>query len=451
MGFSLRFLMGWIYLRRLEALIPEGIPNGLIERFTILAARFGLNGRVALRLCTQIPGPITIGIFRAVVVLPAASVLSLDPSQLEVILIHELAHIRRADYFWNVIQTAIEVVFFFHPAVLWLGRRLRSLREHCCDDIAVSVCKDPLIYASALLQLEEIRSAQLQLSIAFSRSEDPHALRERIARLLGVVPLTRSLPLSRPALVACTFLLIAIPLVLAPISKTLGFGSEVFASSQDTGPMLVEPIRPEQLALLRNRIRADIEKLVQTKISMSSAGSPIQLQNSYRDALRAEGYNLTNAKLAEFAQKGISPRYVSSLLALGLPRPTLQEVITLHQLGIDDQTVATFRASGMTPHDFRDVIAWQMFDVDAAYLQEIELSGSPSLSPEQALELRLSGVTPQYAKSIRAEMPGTVSAEDLAQLYVDGVDAGFIELIKSRGQRKLDVQSVVNLRLHGRT
>ncbi len=60
-------------------------------------------------------------------------------------------HVRRADYFWNLIQTAVETLFFFHPAVWWLGGRLRQQRELCCDDAAVQACSDPLIYATALL------------------------------------------------------------------------------------------------------------------------------------------------------------------------------------------------------------------------------------------------------------------------------------------------------------
>ena len=92
--------------------------------------------------------------------------MALSPEQLEAVLAHELAHVRRADYLWNLIQTMAETLLFFHPAVWWLGRRLREQRELCCDDVAVQSCADPLVYATALLRLEERRSQRLSLAMA---------------------------------------------------------------------------------------------------------------------------------------------------------------------------------------------------------------------------------------------------------------------------------------------
>ena len=71
----------------------------------------------------------------------------LPPHQLEAILAHELAHIRRHDYLVNLLQTLVETLLFYHPAVWWLSRRIRAERENCCDDLAVSLCGDPYTYA----------------------------------------------------------------------------------------------------------------------------------------------------------------------------------------------------------------------------------------------------------------------------------------------------------------
>ncbi len=111
--------------------------------------------------------------------------MALSPEQLEAVLAHELAHIRRADYVWNLAQTAIETLFFFHPAVWWLGHRVRHHRELCCDDLAVQACGDAVLYATALLRLEEQRSRQLNLAMALDGHRSVSGLRSRIARILG--------------------------------------------------------------------------------------------------------------------------------------------------------------------------------------------------------------------------------------------------------------------------
>ena len=72
------------------------------------------------------------------------------------VLAHELAHIRRHDFLVNLLQTVVETLLFYHPAVWWMSRRVRVEREHCCDDLAVAVCGEPARYARALARLEEL-------------------------------------------------------------------------------------------------------------------------------------------------------------------------------------------------------------------------------------------------------------------------------------------------------
>ena len=87
---------------------------------------------------------------------------SSNAAQVEAILAHELAHVRRHDYLVNLMQTLAETLLFYHPAVWWLSARIRDEREHCCDDVAVAVCGDPVGYAAALAELEAWRSRRVE-------------------------------------------------------------------------------------------------------------------------------------------------------------------------------------------------------------------------------------------------------------------------------------------------
>jgi uncharacterized protein (TIGR03435 family) len=105
----------------------------------------------------------------------------LSEPQIAAILAHELAHIRRHDYLLNLLQTVIETVLFYHPAVWWVGRQMRLEREHCCDDMAVGVCGSAFEYASALAEMEQIRDRIPAPALAATGGE----LLGRIRRVLG--------------------------------------------------------------------------------------------------------------------------------------------------------------------------------------------------------------------------------------------------------------------------
>jgi beta-lactamase regulating signal transducer with metallopeptidase domain/HEAT repeat protein len=116
---------------------------------------------------THVTVPVVIGWLRPVIVLPASLVSGMTASQLEMLLAHEIAHIRRYDFLANMLQTVIETLLFFHPAAWWLSDRIREERENCCDDIAVALCGgDRQGYTAALLALEESRDGEVMFAAA---------------------------------------------------------------------------------------------------------------------------------------------------------------------------------------------------------------------------------------------------------------------------------------------
>jgi ketosteroid isomerase-like protein len=133
---------------------------------------------------------------------PASALAGLTPEQLEAVLAHELAHVRRHDYLVNLFQSLVETLLFYHPAVWWISKRIRVEREHCCDDLAVGLCGDPLTYVLALISLEELRvHAPAALALAATDGE----LLRRTRRLLRLPPPDRE-PRTLAWLATCTAL-----------------------------------------------------------------------------------------------------------------------------------------------------------------------------------------------------------------------------------------------------
>jgi beta-lactamase regulating signal transducer with metallopeptidase domain len=156
--FSLRTVLAW---RRALALTREGTrePEGSVALALVrMMERTRVSRPVRLLESVAVEVPTVVGLWRPLILVPASSLAGLSVSQLEAILAHELAHIRRHDYLVNLLQALVETGLFYHPAVWWLSARIREEREHCADDVAVESCGDALMYSRALWTLEQLRA-----------------------------------------------------------------------------------------------------------------------------------------------------------------------------------------------------------------------------------------------------------------------------------------------------
>jgi beta-lactamase regulating signal transducer with metallopeptidase domain len=179
--FSGRLARSCFEVRTLRLKSHEAVEPGWIERLADLRCRLEITRPVLLLKSTLVQVPTVIGWFRPVILLPIATITGLSPEQLDAILAHELAHVRRHDYLVNAVQCAVETLFFYHPIVWWISRCIREERELCCDDLVIKVCGDRIIYARALATLEESRAGLLEIAFAANGG----SLLNRIRRLLG--------------------------------------------------------------------------------------------------------------------------------------------------------------------------------------------------------------------------------------------------------------------------
>ncbi len=177
---TLRLLGGvWVSARlgRRGQLAPARYQQRLLE----LSRHLGIKASVRLLESRAVAVPVVAGWLKPVILLPSSALSGLTPLQLEMILAHELAHVRRRDPLVNALQHLVETALFYHPAVWWVSHVMRQERESCCDDVATRLCGDPLAYAETLARLERLRSPG-PLVLAGSGGR----LKNRIERLVGV-------------------------------------------------------------------------------------------------------------------------------------------------------------------------------------------------------------------------------------------------------------------------
>ncbi len=184
---AFRPLFSWYTTQRLRTVGVEPADDFVQQMRNRVAKRLRLSRAVDVLQSVWVKTPVVVGCFRPVVVLPLSVVTGLPAVQLESILAHELAHIRRHDNLVNLFQALIETVFFYHPAVWWLSGQLRNEREHCCDDVAMGITGCRADYGRALLAIEELRTTPTVLSLPARGG----SLVRRIRRIAGCEPAPR--------------------------------------------------------------------------------------------------------------------------------------------------------------------------------------------------------------------------------------------------------------------
>ena len=182
--FAWRPAVSWYEVGRLRREGCRPAADAVASALGDIARRMRLSRAVRIFESTRVRVPVVVGYLRPMILLPVSLVSQLPVAQLEAILAHELAHVRRHDYVVNLWQTLVETALFYHPAVWWLSHRIRCERENCCDDIAVAVLDNRVEYGRALLALEELRGSHTALALG-ARSG---SLLARIGRLFPSEP-----------------------------------------------------------------------------------------------------------------------------------------------------------------------------------------------------------------------------------------------------------------------
>jgi beta-lactamase regulating signal transducer with metallopeptidase domain len=458
---STRTIAGWRLIQRLRRSALVAAPEAVHASFARLCKRLGIARHISLCISEHIPGPLAMGIVRSLIILPASALMALNPEQLEAVLAHELAHVRRADYFWNLVQTMIETLFFFHPAVWWLGRRLRQQRELCCDDVAVQSCADPLIYATALLRLEERRTQHLNLAMALDGHRSWSGLRDRIARILGETNGGETtgdrsprdfVPLPLAAICALFLLiLLPVPQIFAGLRKTMQIQSATPAVSapQASTPApatmsvpapAVSPAAEESSPISP---AAQVAPTITAASDGASAMATADAQGSGKGAGEGTGQG-TGQGAGEGAGQGAG-RNGSADDGENADQASNPDTSTHKPDYIDGMRAAGYDV------DVDKYVAMKVQGITPEYAREMAKAGFGKPSANDLIAMKIQGVTPEYVSGLRAAgiQPGSI--RDLISYRIFGVTPEFLAGMKAAGFDSIPPNKLVALRVQGVT
>jgi beta-lactamase regulating signal transducer with metallopeptidase domain len=500
---SVRFLGGWTATRRLVRRGVSPVPEALEETLLRLCRRLRVSRPVLLAQSAALAIPAALGAVRPVILLPLCAVTGLSRDAIEAVLAHELAHIRRHDYLVNLLQTAVETLLFYHPAVWWVSHRIRVERENCCDDMAVMATGDPRAYARALVGLEEIRGLAPRLAVTASGG----SLWRRVARLL---------PVSAPPADRASGWLAGV-LALAMLG-TLGAAARIssFATASETTPPpdaapqarpVSKPTEPQadrtattdgQHEHARRAGSRPDSRVSGTRVAGGVAGgvagavtggvgggvsggidggvathavedpsgdatrkaplSPDDLASlrthgvtpEFLRDIAALGYKTASvSELVALRIHGVTPDYITRITAL-VGRQSLDELVSFRIHGVTPEYVERFQAAGYSAISADSLLSLRIHGVDADTVGEWEKMGFRKPGLDEIVSARIHGVTPEFAREIKT-LGLEADFDTLVSLRIHGVTPDFVRAFRALGYKNLSADEAVSCRIHGVT
>jgi beta-lactamase regulating signal transducer with metallopeptidase domain len=384
-----RLAIGWQEARWLRTRAVRPVTAKTHAQVRALLSRLRISRPVRVLESSLAEVPTVVGWLRPVVLLPTAALTGLPPQHLEALLAHELSHVRRHDTLVNLMQVLVETLLFYHPAVWWVSDRIRNERENCCDDVAVRLCGDAVLYARALTSMEELRRGPLQPELAMAA--DGGSLVHRVRRVVG-----------------------------------RGGDPEVPGAGVVAAAVLIGLSSLLTVAVART---ADIPSPADTSTVASE------------DTAQANRSESPGGKIAGFKQAQPAPqlpRPVSS------PRPTfsLEDIVRLEKHDITTDYYDSMMAA-LGPLDVDEVIALKVHEVDGRYVEQmVEQFGR--LDVEELLALRVQDVDVDYVREMSRVFERRVELEEVVHLRAQRVHSDDIAAYR-RQDMDLDPEDVAAL------
>jgi beta-lactamase regulating signal transducer with metallopeptidase domain len=449
---SLRTAGGFLLIERMRRKEMKPIGQQLNRRYVALQRRMGLDRVIRYCECHCLDAPAVLGWFRPVVLLPMRALAGMDEQQIEAVIAHELAHIRRLDCFVNLFQIAVETLLFYHPAVWWVSQWVRAERENCCDDEAISVCGDAVVYVRALTLMEEWRTAPA-LMMAANRSP----LAERVVRLLGLggaAATGRARMGGLGVSFAClTGALLAGNALLGVANASLGTSSSPKPLQESSSVIIVRPepvsakARTTQAAKQAPAATTQPAPKPQTdKAKEQQTANGGDKKQSYLDAMEAAGFkNLDVDEIIAMKVQGVTPEYIKAIHDLGL-QPTPEEIVGMRVQGITPEYVRDMRTVAPNP-SVDDLIGMKVQGVTPQYVHQLRDLG---LKPgaDEIMGMKVQGVTPEYVKELRATGINP-DVDEIIGMKVQGVTAEFVKTLQSAGFKNLTCDDVIGAKVMG--
>ncbi|MGH7595421.1 MAG: M56 family metallopeptidase [bacterium] len=502
---SLRWLIGWLSVKILSRRSHEILDDGWNELSENICVALNLKQPVKLLRAEESAVPMTWGLLNPAVLLPHDAD-EWPEERRRVVLMHELAHVKRGDLFAQIVAQITCALYWFNPLAWMAARRLRVEREQACDDAVLNAGTKASEYANHILEiLRSLRPAKCSPSAAVAMAQcsqiegrlrailNPN-LRRGAMKPIGevlmgaavacvVLPLAAISPWARfekkvaapsvnlvlPSMrfqqidpkISLSMGTSTDPMVIVPWN---GSGDETTPSPEVAGDCAEEKtkqnfIEKHQLdQLVQNGTTVVGQSVVDAIRALGIENVPgehlvgqasEELGKYLAEKLRDWGYDESTAE--EYARRvsdGFDEAYVQDVKKAGYPNLSIEQLLQMRIHGVDAEYIKAMKAAGFNDLGVEELVQLRIHGVDGDYAGEMKAAGFADLGIEQLLQMRIHGVDADYAKEMKANY-GDLSLEELLQLRIQGVDTDYAREMKAAGFGDLSIDQLLQTRIHG--
>jgi beta-lactamase regulating signal transducer with metallopeptidase domain len=451
---SARLVVGWIGAYRMATRNAQPASPEWGRTLSRIAGALKLSRATRILESAAVEVPTVIGWLRPVVLLPIASLSGLTTQQIEMILAHELAHIRRHDFIVNLMQAVVETLLFYHPAVWWISQRIRVEREHCCDDVAVAMFGDPLQYARALTRFEELRLDPAHALLAANGG----SLLTRIRRLVGARG--ESANWSSQLAAGAGLLTVLGALIIVPSLPVFAdHQQQPQTPSAQTAPQAQHDSKDHDSASCPKGLQPHSE--VDVNADSDAENDDNSDDNSDNNAVVADGVEggieggieggVVDGVVAPVDVRPIMRLHIAPMVT-GMARMASEMARAPRALlRLDDESKGTPRRKigegGKLTVD--DLIELRSAGVNSKYIEDMRGAGIGDLSLDDLVELRVQGVTPDYIRGLREAGVAIKNAQAVVAMRAQGVTPRWLASMKSAGVNTSNIDELIALRAEG--
>jgi beta-lactamase regulating signal transducer with metallopeptidase domain len=430
-----RIAWSYRYLRGIKARAVRA-PLELRRNFDVWMLACGVHRPTRLLISGEIASPMAIGFRDPVVVLPESLLTEFNETDLDHVLLHEMAHIARRDD-WSNLAARIGWAFFaLHPPAVWALRQIEREREIACDDWVVVATGQARPYAASLARLFELCFTRRRQVLATGMAEHASQLGDRIEMLLRRGREFRA-HASIGRVAACAGVLAILVAVAAQAPQWIAFAQD--APVAPPAPMAAtEPLAPAA---------PPAEPAPAPEPVAAPAPAPVPPAPPATEPRSQQNVSANPPAPAPKAASGNS--FLAALVAAGYGNLEVDDIIMLRSNGIDANFLRELAQSGWTKVTPRDMVDLHNNGVNGDFLRAIKDAGLSDVGIRQAIELRQQGVSPVYVHAIREAGLNSVGLREVITLRQSGVGAEYVRDIESSGLGPFNIQQIVDFRNHG--
>lgn len=488
--FILRLLGGLSYVYYLKTRMNFPPDEYWAEMLEKLAQKAQLNKAVELVESAMVRTPIVVGHLKPMILFPIGIINRLSEKEVEAILAHELAHIMRHDYVFNILQSIAEAIFYYHPAVWWISTQIRDEREMACDEIALNLIDDQMNYAKALVAIQEMAYLPFTASLAFAGHRKSQFLM-RMQRILNQ-------PQNKSNIMEKFIATLIVLFTLIGLTFAQNNQPKFQYSNVSKGSMLISgegnfkntgfwnaTMEENQVCITFNNSdknnvwitnecfnKADFSSLPTTEgeFTLTRAAGTITFKGKFENS---EGYGKQVFKSNEsfkgwLKNQGISDNdesFLFNAFLANVDESYIQKIKNAGLTGLNtdswtalinsrvtieyiENIKKAFQEHNYTLTDIEEITNMKTLGIDADFVKSMNKVTKEKFSPEEIVNAKMHGLEPAKMQSIKALRGEDLSAEEHLLFAMHGVDETYIKFLEETAGTKLSNEEIANAKMH---